>query len=227
MQTVTDEQPGGLNDILHEVVSGSDAPSCLLIVPDHLDRDLMSMNTEPFSGHRTLVFRSEVPAADQIHAFAQSLLEQLQRDRVKKLSLIGIGRGGNLVQALAISGSRILRHVVLVNSTTRVAPTRTQRLLDKTERLLPLGLPLRSAGSEFDSRPNLLRMRCPTLVITDADATPFQREQATLIAKTTPNAWREQLTTAVRSQPLGPEMVRLLSRFFETPTKRPQKNRAV
>ncbi len=225
MQTLTEDQSGGLNAILHEVVTGSDAPSCLLIVPDCPVENFITMNVEPVPGHRTLVFRSEIPAANRIQEFAQTLLEQLQQERVKKLSLIGVGRGGNLVQALAISGSRIVRHVVLVNPMTRVAPTRAQRLLDKIERVLPLGLPLRSADADFDSRPNLHRMRCPTLIVTDTEATPFQREQASLIAQTTPNAWHEHLPTAVGGDFITPEMVRLLARFFETPTKRPQKNR--
>lgn len=175
---------------------------------------------------RTLVLSCDPPASREIWNFSHELVEQLEQLDAKRLTVLGIGSGGALAQALAIGYPKLVRRVVLVDSTTRLSPSKISHWIDALERFLPLGLPLRSLSRGFDSRPQLHRLRCPTLVISSGDAAPFERAEANLLTEKIPNAWFMSLAgyPLDAAWQINPALTREMLAFLQVPTKRPQKN---
>ena len=70
---------------------------------------------------------------------------------------------------------------MLVDATTRPHPSTWTRLITRIESLLPIGLPLRSSDVVFNGKPFLQRIRCPVLVLSTAQATPYQMAEAKVL----------------------------------------------
>jgi len=173
------------------------------------------------SNYRVFRLEQAMPTPEQVVEFSGQLAAQIEQQRIKRLTVLGIADGSSVALALAAFNPKLVRRLILLNGTTRVSPGIGSRMIDTIERFLPLGLPLRPLSEDFDARPFLHRVRCPVLVLTTADASPFVQSQAKLLAKAIPNAWKEILTAAGQT---AAEFSRVLSQFEELPAKRPQKN---
>ncbi len=176
---------------------------------------------------RIVAVAGRMPAMLEVSDYTEDLLALLEEQKIKRLSLLGIGEGGALAQATAIAAPKLIRRVILVNSATRVHPSRLDSLIDGAERFLPLGLPLRPLSRAFDSRPALHRLRCPVLVLTSRTASPFELSQAALLTRKIPNAWGETLDGLAvdAAGQIHPILRDRILTFLEVPAKRPQKNR--
>lgn len=202
----------------------------LLVVPDRAvskseAQRLMERVSLPY---KTGIIAGHYPDMFHVDEFTNSLAAVCEVEKLKRLSLLGLGVGAALVQAFAIENQRLVRRVVLVNGTTRLAPSHITRLIDLIERRLPLGLPLRPLSRAFDSRPQLHRLRCPVLVVLSPDASAFERTQAEILSQTIPNCWLEVLRDRFdhHSEILSTELEKLLEEFGGVATKKPQKNLA-
>lgn len=143
-------------------------------------------------------------------------IAQLQ---LKQSSFLAFGAAGVLLQDLCLTELKLVRTAVFVDASTRPHPTALQRLIDRAEQILPLGLPLRLQSSGFDGRAFLHRIRCPALVVTRPESTGFQLHQAEVLSKGLPTAWRVHLED---SNPAT--LCALVGDFQEVPAKCPQKN---
>ena len=172
------------------------------------------------------VLSSELPVESRVKEFVDCLAAELQNLRIRRLTVVGAGSGSAVVQALAVHYPKLVRRLVLINARSRIAPGVFQRFLDKFERLLPLGLPLRPLSQAYDSRPVLHRIHCPVLVLTSSDASSYEIEQSRFIAKRIPNCWSADLAAARMGseQDLGEELHELIVQFMQVPVKCPQKN---
>lgn len=152
----------------------------------------------------------------QVLAYADKAIELLEEKRVKSVSVIGLEDGGALAQAIAVRTWRILRRLVLLDSYTRLTPTWFEQFVDRIESFLPLGLPMRSLSNAYDSRCELHRIHCPTLILRSSSSDLHLDYQASLLHKMIPNSWLKK----IKSQD---ELAGLLADFEKVPAKRPQK----
>ena len=208
----------------------ADASSVLLIVPDKaLSEEAARVLTQDLARKfKTYVVTSSLPAVDQVIPYVEQLIGELEARKIKRVTAFGIGPGGTIPQALAVFGAKLVRRIVLLEATTRLEPGVLLRMIDRIEAFLPLGLPMRSLTNEFDSRPLLHRVHCPTLVVATKSSNSFITEQANVLAHRIPNSWLATVDAAYRKDGLafGPEIVQLVEEFLQVPVKRPQKGTA-
>lgn len=177
---------------------------------------------------RSYLLQSELPPDNNVLEFAQILSQQAAQLGVKRATLFGIGPGASVAQALAMQDSKLVRRLVLLNPTTRLLPSMFSKFIDKLERFLPLGLPLRPLSASFDSRPFLHRIDCPSLILSSPDAGHYIISEANFISNKLPNAWHVQLKHSpfTSDNSCSDELENLLKTFLNVPVKRPQKRLA-
>lgn len=173
----------------------------------------------------SLVLVSALPDGKVVESFAQKALESISQLGVKRATLVGIGAGGALAQAMTIGNRKLCRRLVLVDASCRLRPSKAQLIFDKLESLLPFGLPFRADSGDFDSRPYLHRIDCPTLVVTGEGSSRFQLRQAKFFVSRLPNSWYLRLEGLIfeSSGRLSPKLSSTIENFYQMPTKRPQK----
>jgi len=166
------------------------------------------------------------PNPSKVVKNALELNEKLLEMKVKRAGILGFGIGASIAQAISARTSRFVRRTVLVDALTRVSPSSLERATIFLEKKLPLGLPLRSLSLEYDSRSELHRIQCPTLLIRSTDQDVFLDSQFDLIAERIPNSWKKKLKKQIvtDSNILSEELADLLISFFEVPVKSPQKS---
>lgn len=152
------------------------------------------------------------------------LEQELARQKLRRITLLGFGAGALLAQAYIIAKPKLVRRAVFVNPISRREPRSGEKLWNVLDRLFPAGLPLRPLKD--DLRSALHRVRCPVLILTTPEAVPFVREEAAFISRAVPNAWKRELTLPQESGKLiaTEEMSEAIAEFLEVPTKRPWKN---
>ena len=150
-----------------------------------------------------------------------SLISLMSAHSVRQAHMIACGAAASLIQGVALRDLKLLRTAVLIDATTRPHPSRRDRIIDRLEHALPLGLPFRSGIEGFDSKPYLQRIRCPVLVVTTHHATPFLKSEAEVLATGLPTAWIASLPEQNSEQ----ELAALVAEFQEVPAKSPQKGR--
>ena len=206
---------------------GSGGNSVLVVVPGtkttpELAHALLSQGLE--SRFRIYVACGAPPTMYQVHAYADELAAKLAQAEIKWATVFGIGAGASVAQALAVRDPKTVRRLVLLDATTRPAPGVLDRLVDRLERVLPLGLPLRPLSRAFDSRPNLHRIYCPTLVLLSPGAGLYLKDQARIISAGIPTAWLQDLEDPLSGSSLTSEVEHLMEEFLQVATKKPQKN---
>jgi hypothetical protein len=139
------------------------------------------------------------------------------KEKINRLTVMGVGKAGAVAKSLAAQSPGLVRRLILLNSTTRGAPGASARFIDNLEKFLPLGLPLRTGGDNFDSRSWLHRIGCPALVVSTRSASDYVVRESNLIAERIPNAYRVENCELSSVSLLG-----LVKDFMQTPWKRPQ-----
>ena len=162
---------------------------------------------------------------NRIFAFADQLVEKLEVDKAKRLTVIGIGRGTLLAHAVAVTAPGLVRRVALVDPYLRTPTTSWERIVASIERVVPFGLPFRKIRREFDMQPFAHRLRAPSLLLSSPTATAFQREQIEYMHNRVPNCrvqlLRQPLLTDTGA--IGMELSKIFRDFVAVPAKRSQK----
>lgn len=190
--------------------------SPLLIISDSDSRECDELTRELGDEFSILALSGGLPAQSEVMAFSQSLMRHLESQKIKRITVCGIRAGAAIAQALSVLDPKQIRRLILLDATTRLEPGVLSRSIDWLERFLPLGLPLRSLSRDFDSRPFLHRIRCPSLVLHSPGAGLYLRSQANYLAHKIPNAWLRPLYNEQ-------ELAALVLEFMQVPTKRSQK----
>lgn len=170
---------------------------------------------------RVLVFRSAEVSHVNWEVLSAALPELLTAEKIRQASFLCFGASANLVESLLLTEPKAVRTLVVVDAPSRPHPSTWDRLVDKVERFLPLGLPLRLGTVGFNVQAYLHRVRCPLLVVTTPKAGAFLQGDAEGVALSAPTAWRIVLTDEQLSQGLLSETI---VQFQDTPAKCPQKN---
>jgi pimeloyl-ACP methyl ester carboxylesterase len=170
--------------------------------------------------------RSVIVEVDRISSenwspLTNALIELLGQLKIRQSSFVGFGAAGALCQNLALLDSKLVRTLILVDPSARPHPSRLNRTLDKFEEILPLGLPLRLRNKDFDSKPFLQRLRCPSLLALSPLATAHERHQAQIMDARMPTAWMLELP----SQDTMQALCNATLEFQGVPVKCPQKAR--
>lgn len=186
---------------------------------------------------KTRVIVAESTSVDKYNwgRLSGELLGHIRDKKIRQLSLVSFGEASSLVQNIALLEPRLARTIVLVDASTRPHPNYFSRTIDWLERILPLGLPLRTRTVAFDAKPFLQRIRCPVLVVCMGGATPFIRGEASILAAHLPTSWQIALPGSgvvgdgvVGDGEVGSGGVEALTSlvldFEEVPAKCPQKN---
>lgn len=139
---------------------------------------------------------------------------------LKQASFVVFGASSSIVQHLCLLAPRMVRTVVFIDATTRPHPTLFSRFIDRVERTLPLGLPLRSSIRGFDAKPFLQRIRCPALVVTSLQASAHLQSEAAVMVSSLPTSWHIDLSKGTGNLTLE----QLVLDFQDVPAKCPQKN---
>ena len=175
---------------------------------------------------KVFLLDSELPPVEIVTEYAAEVVNKLTELGVRRITVLGFSGGGSLALALAVVSPKLIRRVILIDPTTRIAPGFLSRVIDRLEEFLPLGLPLRRISKAFDARSTLHRIHCPVLVLNTKTVDEFHRYQAELIAQRIPNAWLKGLneTEFDKTGTLSSELAMLIREFVQVPGKRPQKN---
>ncbi len=148
------------------------------------------------------------------------LIKFLESKNIRQASFVGFSDAASIVLNLALYDLKLVRSMVLVDAATRPHPSKLQKIVDKIENLLPLGLPLRSYGKGFDAKSFLQRMRCPVLVVLSSYANLYTISQVEIFKTGLPTAWSVNLKQSNQMH----ELKELVIDFQQTPAKCPQKN---
>lgn len=201
----------------------------LLIIPgNELSEEEVSKLLGSFPETYSLVLmRSVPPKPREVVDFAKQLYAAARDEKLKRASVLGIGSGGSIAISLCDLFPKFVRRLILLDTSTRLEPTAVAEAIDRLEAFFPLGLPLRRLGEDFDARPILHRLHCPTLVLSSPKCSAYERVQSELIAGRVPNAWLKRLEQrAIEGEgSASVEFVELLTEFLEIAAKRPQKNK--
>ena len=175
--------------------------------------------------YSVFLLSGEMPESSEVDIYTKNLIDELSKKGVKFLTVLGIKEGANIAQALCVSASKMVRRLILLNPTSRLRPNLSSKIIDYFEGFLPLGLPLRNLSNDFDSRPFLHRIHCPTLVLTSEKTSSYLKEQSKIIAERIPNSWLKRVNSFNdENMNLSTELVDLVKSFQKVPVKRPQKN---
>lgn len=158
------------------------------------------------------------------HSNWQPLAEELenlfQESRIRQPSIISLGECCVPVQCYLLDDYVKVRRLVLVEATTRPEYGLKERVADKIEELLPLGLPLRLSSVGFNARPYLQRLRCPTLVACFLNSSEKQKSESVVLANSIPTAWSSEVGDVGA-------LVEAIEAFENVEPKASQKNRKV
>lgn len=170
---------------------------------------------------RVIVLRSPPISDRDWNARCLGFTSSLRGLKIRQASFVCFGATANLVESQLLREPKSIRTLVIVDGPSRPHPTSWDRLIDRIESLLPLGLPLRLGASGFNVRAYLHRIRCPLLVVTTPLAGSFLSGDATVVAKSAPTAWSVALSEKEINEGLLSETI---LKFQDTPAKCPQKN---
>lgn len=157
------------------------------------------------------LFQSPEPKPEDVLQVAEQLEREIEKNSLKRLTLAATTWGGPIAIQYAASFPKNVRRLVLLNARARLRQSAVERVVEKIEEFLPLGLPLRPLSKGFDPRPLLHRVRCPSFILSSDDF----RDDALFLLSRIPNAWSEML--------IEDSLAEKVSEFLNVPTKQPQK----
>jgi hypothetical protein len=88
----------------------------------------------------------------------------------------------------SIDEGKFVRSLLLIEPICSPHPTLKDRLINKIEEFLPLGLPLRTLTKGFHAPSFLHRVRCPTAVVIRKRCSNYVKQQGSFIVKSVPTA---------------------------------------
>jgi len=201
----------------------------ILLIPDRKNFCLFNSGStflESVSVKEKLFVVFEYPeSGTELRAFARDLYARLSEMNVRWAYVVGVGDGGCVAQALAIEVNKFVRRLALINPKTRLKPSILSCLMDSIESKIPCGLPTRKLGDDFDSRAEIHRVHCPTLVLTTSDIDTYDVAQANFLAERIPNSWKGEIAcSASDTTCLYSSLFCEVEKFSEVRAKYPQKN---
>jgi hypothetical protein len=164
---------------------------------------------------RAAIFSSSKVTTENYQEITKQFEKALQDNRFRHVSLVAWGGVTTILVSLALINHKLIRTLILIDPSSRAHPSRLEKIIDKLEERLPLGLPLRKIAKGFDCRPFLQRVRSPTLVINSNFASDYLKSEAQLFASRIPTAWKLNFSELS-------VLAEYIDKFQEIPAKCPQ-----
>lgn len=176
------------------------------------------------ANQRVISFQLPLINDQNWNEITEALQNSFDREGLRQISLIGFGDAAVVAQSTTLKNLRgnrsvSIRSLMVIDGVCHAHATWWLKVIGRIEKSLPLGLPFRNNERGFDSKPFLQRIRCPVLVATTWRATSYEREQAELMCKRLPTAWRLELSEERETDQIVEEFLV----FREVPVKCPQK----
>ena len=230
-EKISDTSIETYQEMLHQCSGNSETSSTLIVIPDNQQRieprEAEELIAELSQDFKTFVVLSQQTNPTAVWDFVAELSASIKYHGIKRATVFGIGAGASTAQALFCHQTKLVRRLILLNPRTRLAPGPISKLIDFLESHLPLGLPLRSASKNFDSRPMLHRITCPVLILKTAGASLHLSQEAQTMADRIPNSWIQDLKAReITTQAFKNEIYPLVHDFLQVPVKRPQKSKS-
>ncbi len=200
---------------------GSGRPSVLLVENEEYANFADVIASKLQARCRVIVLSSPEVLPENYELITAEIFQVLSNLDVRHGQFVGLGSAAALVQNLALHNPRLVRSMVIVDASMRPHPTRAERVLDRLERGLPFGLPLRLTPIGFNVRAFAHRLRCPILLIASKYSNAFVRRELRELSYKAPTAWYMDISEANEQ---AKEVVSLIDAFQGIPAKSPQKN---
>ncbi len=215
-------------EIIEEVESpDKDKSSILLIIPCEKTFNLAlaeKVAKDLANNFRVLVYNAALPNSLEVDSFSERVNTSLQNNKIKRVTIFAAGSASNLAIALSINFLGLARRVAFLDPELRMNSSLTERIIDKIESLLPLGLPLRPLNNHYDPRPALHRLRCPVYLVSSEKISLRSSSELSFMQKRIPNSIKKEID--YESKTLSEDIKNLLTALILQPVKRPQKNLA-
>lgn len=140
--------------------------------------------------------------------------------KIKQCTCLTFSETTSVVINLYLEEQKLFRSIALVNPHTRPGKSFFQKLIDKFEAKLPMGLPFRFKTRAFDCKPFLQRLRCPILVVKVKSLSSFNEEETNCFLNRVPTAYKSDLNDLNSFN----KLVKSLKELRSAPPKCPQKN---
>lgn len=196
-------------------------------LPEFLNKKNVFNDSDSILFGKVLAANKNVPNGSEVLVYSERMLKEIEKLGLKRITLVGVAEGANVVQALTILSPRLFRRAVLIDPQSRMNPAIFTKIIDWIEKYLPVGLPFKASNKEFDSRPFLHRIRCPILVLKTPSANFYNVLETNYIASKIPNCYHIALKEKLiktEGKGFSDEFLELLKNFNDVPVKRPQKN---
>ncbi len=177
-----------------------------------------SLVTKLSSRARVVLMECDAVDATNWKNLSATLIALLPGLSIRQSSFLSFGAACSVILAMALNDLKIVRTLIFVDGENRPHPSLWQRAVDRIERALPLGLPMRSGIEGFDAKPLLQRLRCPSLIVTSPGASAHSRSEATTFSVGLPTAFEYKLS----SNDYAEELSDLVVSFQDVPAKCPQ-----
>lgn len=132
---------------------------------------------------RLLIISLPTVTVENWQLLSELVTKKLFELKIRQISFVGFNSSCVVAQNIALNNSKLVRSLVLLNATTRATPSKSEKVIQKIENFLPLGLPLRKNSQNFDSKPFLQRLRCPILLLTDQESDDFIKSEQVVFKK--------------------------------------------
>ncbi|MFN8392319.1 MAG: hypothetical protein U0136_18645 [Bdellovibrionota bacterium] len=212
---------------LHQLGSSNTSSGSILVIPDHRCSADEAANLAQFfaKDFHLYVFGGNLPSAAECFEYGEKLASHLESIKAKRLTVVGVGAGSALAQALVLADRSIIRRLALVDGFASPAKASKNLLQRAAEMFLPAGLPLHPTKGALDLRPHLHRLRPPTLLLLTKQPATIVAADAPLMLERIPNCRQTTLRQPLYTDTgaLGLEFSKLLREFMEVPVKRSQK----
>lgn len=202
-----------------QATSGSGASAIVLSEHDLWSRDFESVSKLLEKSHTVRQIKLMPVSSQNWRDVSDQLIDIVEQNKIRASYVVAFGESASIALHVALLKGKLIRRLVLVNPRFRPDPNKLTQLIDKIESILPLGLPFRVKGDQFDARPFLQRIRFPVLVI-DTKSVSREEKESELINQSLPTSWYLK-TESLESQ----EVKDALLEFEDVPAKRPQKKR--
>lgn len=166
-----------------------------------------------------LTFNQEAP--DSWKKCSEEIRAYFQDKKIRQISCLSFSSTVSVAVNLYLSDLKLFRSIAFLNPHSRSNKSFGQRLIDKLESKLPMGLPFRFKTEAFDCKPFLQRIRCPILIISNKNSSDYRKDEVEEFLERVPTAYIFNQDSDANLS----ELINAIETFKLVPYKCPQKNK--
>lgn len=178
--------------------------------------DLSSINVS----NRIIEIQTEEVTENNWREISDAVGKVFEERELRQVSFVCFEDLSSIALRHSIDEGKFVRSLLLVEPVCSPHPSLLDRLINKIEEFLPLGLPLRTLTKGFHAPSFLHRVRCPTAVIIRINCSEYIRDQSSFIVRSVPTA---MLYESEASELKEIDISFYLEKLSNIPARSPQK----